>query len=367
MSPRKRALHDLHRLATHANLAIQETPMSASVSRMLISRIRSNAIKHKPSTRAGVMVSGGGYQGKTETVCETAAAFEDQWLDLHHQLNPDAMPGTRDLHAPVAYVQTPVTAKPKSTCEAILDFYGEHHKNMTLPQLARTVKTALHEHGTKVLILDDITRLKMHREADQDVLDLIRSLMSMSVTLILVGVGIPRSGLLRECHYDPRTRQWVFQPTARGGGGNSDVATQTERRFDLIELGPFRYDTAAAIDAWINHLAGIEDQLRLLRAEPGMLTTGGMPEYLFRRTNGIVGLLERLIEDACAEAINTGEEQITTGFLDGIAISLSDISGRDAAAGEVPPVPDSPPPAQKKRRRRNTVFDDPGIPGAATS
>jgi hypothetical protein len=79
---------------------------------------------------------------------------------------------------------------------------------MTLPQLVRTVKKALHEHGTKVLILDDITRLKLHREADQDVLDLIRSLLSVSVTLILVGVGIRQSGLLRGGQLDPRTGQW---------------------------------------------------------------------------------------------------------------------------------------------------------------
>lgn len=367
MSPRKRQLHELHRLATHANLAVQETPMSAAAARVTSSRVRSNAIKHNPATRAGVMISGGGYQGKTETVCETAAAFEDQWLDLHHQLNPDALPGARDLHATVAYVQTPVTATPKSTCEAVLDFYGEHYKKMTLPQLVRTVKSALHEHGTKALILDDITRLKMHREADQDVLDLIRSLMSMSVTLILVGVGIPQSGLLRDGRYDSRAAQWSFPPAAGCGRDGDSAATQTERRFDLIELGPFRYDTDAGIDAWISHLAGIEDQLRLLRAEPGMLTTGQMPEYLFRRTGGIVGLLERLVEDACAEAMDTGEERLTTGFLDGIAISLANLAARDPAAGEVPPIPAQPRAARKHRRARNTVFDDRSAAGAVVS
>jgi hypothetical protein len=38
----------------------------------------------------------------------------------------------------------------------------------------------------------------MHSEADQDALDLIRSLMSMHVTLVLTGVVIPGSGLLAE-------------------------------------------------------------------------------------------------------------------------------------------------------------------------
>jgi len=63
------------------------------VTRVLRGRIESNALKHKPSTRAGVMITGGGYQGKTGTACEVAADFEDAWLDLHHHLNPDAVWG----------------------------------------------------------------------------------------------------------------------------------------------------------------------------------------------------------------------------------------------------------------------------------
>ncbi|MDQ7907609.1 AAA family ATPase [Phytohabitans sp. ZYX-F-186] len=180
LSPRKRHLHDLHRAATHANLPLQDTPMSLAVTRIMRSRLQTNALKHKPTTRAGLMITGGGYQGKTETACEIAAGFEDAWLDLHHQLNPNAIPGTRDLHATVAYVQTPVTAKPKSTCEAILDFFGADHHKMTLPQLTRAVRTSLHDHGVRALLLDDITRLKMHRADDQDSLDLLRAFMSMN-------------------------------------------------------------------------------------------------------------------------------------------------------------------------------------------
>ena len=113
LSPRRRQVHDLHRMATHANLPMQETPMSRMVAKVMRSRLQTNALKHEPTTRPGLMITGGGYQGKTETACEIAAAFEDAWLAMHQQLNPTAIPGTRDLHAPVAYVQTPVTAKPK--------------------------------------------------------------------------------------------------------------------------------------------------------------------------------------------------------------------------------------------------------------
>jgi chloramphenicol 3-O-phosphotransferase len=340
--------------------------MSAKVARVVGARIQSNALKHKPTTRAGVMVNGAGYQGKTETVCAVAAAFEEQWLALHHHLDPDAVAGTRDLHAPVGYVQTPVTATPKSTCEAILGFYGAPHRGMTLPQLVAATRTSLRDHGTKVLVLDDITRLRMHREADQDVLGLLRSLMSMDVTLILVGVGIPRSGLLREGRADPRSAQWVF-PAGGARSFNDEAATQTERRFDLVDLGPFPYDTPDAMAAFVAHLRGIETQLRLFRATPGMLTRGTMPEYLYRRTGGVVGLLERLVEDGCALAIADSTEMLTTDLLDDVELNPGNTPGRDPAAGEIPPVP--APAASKAetpaRRPRTTVFDDHGLPEAA--
>ena len=207
-----------------------------------------------------------------------------------------------------------------------------------------------------MLILDDVSRLRMHREADRDALDLLRSLMSMHVTLVLIGVGIAQSGLLREG--SRHGGRWT--PPRDAGGGPDEAATQTQRRFDLVELGPFRYDTAQEIAAWVTHLAGIEDQLRLLRAAPGMLTNGAMPEYLFRRTGGVVGLLERLIEDGCTHAIDSGAEQLSIELLDGLDINVGTEPGRARAAGEVPDIPARPPAASSRKRKRNTVFDDKG-------
>jgi chloramphenicol 3-O-phosphotransferase len=365
MSPRQRHLHDLHRIATHSNLAIQETPMSAAVGTLMRRRIQANAFKSGERTRPGLMVNGGGFQGKTETVCAIAATFEDEWLELNGYLNPDAVPGTRDLLAPAAYVQTPVTARPVSLCQAILDFYGEDYKGMTLGTLTRAVKRAIRDHATRVLVLDDITRLKMHREADQDALDLIRDLMSLTV-VVLVGVGIPKSGLLREGRLDSRTGEWLFPPVRdKGKSPNDEAATQTERRFMLVSLDPFSYGTPAGIAAWTSHLSGIEAQLRLFATAENPLTSGSMPEYLFRRTDGVIGLLACLIEDACMAAIDSGGEKLDMDLLDEITIDLSRFPGHDPASGEVPA---PPPPARRKKtgkRPRNTVFDDKGAAGAA--
>jgi AAA domain len=360
-SPRAKALHDLHRTATHVNLRLQETPMSKTVSELMRGRLQNNAVKFTPGTRDGLMVNGGGFQGKTETACWAAAAFEDLWRDIYQQLLPGHTPGTRDLFVPVAYCRLPVRATPKALCKTILDVYGDPHP-ATLDDLIRSVRDAIRDHNTTALLIDDITRLRLHRGDDQDTLDLIRELMDLNVTLVLIGVDIPGSGLLRGAYVDPRTNQWVFPDIARGNGHNPAA---TERRFDLVDLDPFDYTTTEGMNAFLEHLAGIEDQLRLLRAEPGMLTTGAMPEYLFRRTHGIVGLLRRLIEDGCAKAIATGEERLTPELLAGTAVRLGNLADLDPEAGEIPPIPQDvqpPKPSRKTSRKkpRSTVFDDHG-------
>jgi hypothetical protein len=268
-----------------------------------------------------------------------------------------------------AYVRTPVKATPISACQRILDFYGEDYKGMRQEDLTRTVKNAVYDHGTKALVIDDVTRLKLHREADQDVLDLIRELMSLPVTLILVGVGIPKSGLLRDGRKDPRTGQWLLPPVKdRGKSRNDDAPGQTDLRFDLVDLDRFSYDTPAGIAAWTAHLVGTEQQLRLLHGHEGMLSGGDMPEYLFRRTGGIVGLVRKLVQEGCRHAIETGREQIITELLDTLALSPSDLPGLDPDAGEVPDIPAPPARASRKpRKSRNTVFDDRGVPAAGTA
>jgi hypothetical protein len=371
MTARQRRLHDLHRAATHSNLEIQDTPMSTWVSKEIRSLVEVNAFCHGPDTRPGLMVNGGACQGKTETVCEALACFEDEWLGLYAQA-PGAIEGTIDDHVPVAYVRTPVKATPISACQRILDFYGEDYKGMTLAALLRTVKQAIGDHGTKALAIDDITRLKLHREADQDVLDLIRELMSLPVTLILIGVGIPKSGLLRDGRRDPATGQWLFPPVKdRGKSRNDDAPGQTELRFEVADLDRFSYGGTASTEAWIAHLVGLEQQLRLLKARDGMLSEGEMPEYLFRHTRGIVGILRKLIQKACRRAIETGEEEITTSLLDSLTITRKDFPGLDPDSGEIPDGVLADTPAARKtggtRRPRNTVFDDRGAPAAGTA
>ena len=99
-----------------------------------------------------------------------------------------------------------------------------------------------------------------------------------------------------------------------------------------------------------------------------MLSDGAMPEYLFRRTGGIVGLVKKLVQAGCRYAMETGHEQITAELLDMLALSPADLPDLDSDAGEVPDIPAAPTaPSRKPRKPRNTVFDDRGTPAAGTA
>lgn len=102
-----------------------------------------------------------------------------------------------------------------------------------------------------------------------------------------------------------------------------------------------------------------------------MLSDGDMPEYLFERTRGIVGILRKLIQKACHRAIVTGEEEITTGLLESTVLTRKDFPGLDPDSGEIPEGVLAGAPAAKKparpRKPRNTVFDDHGAPAAGTA
>ena len=180
--------------------------MSTKVSDLMRGRLQNNAVKFMPGTLDGLMINGGGFQGKTETACSAAAGFEDLWRDIYRQFLPDQIPGTRDLFVPVAYCRLPVRATPKALCKTILDIYGDPHP-AHLDDLVRSVRDTIRDHNTTALLIDDVTRLRLHRADDQDTLDLIRELMDLNVTLVLIGVDIPGSGLLRGAYIDPHTNQ----------------------------------------------------------------------------------------------------------------------------------------------------------------
>ena len=240
---------------------------------------------------------------------------------------------------------------------------------MDLHDLVRQVAASIRDHGTKALLMDDITRLRMHRADDQDMLDLIRAFMGMHVTLVLIGVDIPGSGLLREGRHDPRTGQWAFPPSRHAGvhswrpprpSGGSTWSSSTR------SATPPRPRSPPGPGTWPASSSSCGCWTPALACSPAAT----MPEYLFRRTNGVVGLLGRLIEDGCREAIATGTERLDQALLDSVALSLPDTTQPRRRCRRDSPHPARATPRRRQRGRegkrgRNTVFDDRG-PAAGT-
>jgi hypothetical protein len=272
LSPRCRALHDLHRTATHVNLRLQETPMSRKVSDLMRGRLQNHAVKFTPGTRDGLMISGGGFQGKTETACQAAAEFEDLWRDIRGSSPPGPSPGPGTCSRRSLTAGSRSGRRPRHCARRSWTSTATRTPPPCTTWSGRS-RDAVRDHATTALLIDDITRLRLHRGDDQDTLDLIRELMDIGATLVLIGVDIPGSGLLRSARPDPSAGQWAFPAAAHGDA----VATQTGRRFDLVDLGPFDYSTPAGITAFIGHLAGIEDQLRLLRSALACSPPGRCP------------------------------------------------------------------------------------------
>ncbi|WP_405987351.1 AAA family ATPase [Streptomyces sp. NBC_00872] len=189
-------------------------------------RLENTGVKFMPGTRDGLMVNGGGFQGKTETACSAAAIFEDLRRIVHRQVLPDQLQlhGTRDVFVPVAYCRLPVRATSKALCKTILDIYGDPHPK-NLDDLIHSVRDAVRDHNTTALLIEDVNRLRLHCGDDEDTLDLIRELMGQNMTLVLIGVDFTHSGLLRGAYIDSRTKQWIFPDVKRGKSHNEAAST----------------------------------------------------------------------------------------------------------------------------------------------
>jgi hypothetical protein len=268
LSARSRALHDLHRTATHVNLRLQETPMSRKVSDLMRGRLQNNAVKFAPGTRDGLMISGGGFQGKTETACWAAAEFEDLWRGIHRQLAPGPAPGTRDLFVPVAYCRLPVRATPKALCKTILDVYGDPHP-ATLHDLVRSVRDAVRDHATTALLIDDITRLRLHRGDDQ------------SARARAVGVAPPSP--------DPQLAEAAKIVVKRKGIGTIPLDELAPDRREGYPSGAWSSTLIIAL-YWCDGQRNLADVIRLTRLELGPVKFDFVGYFKFLARKGYVEL-----------------------------------------------------------------------------
>lgn len=296
--------YDEARKIACSNLPMKDTPMNREVGLAFQLLAARNAYDGKPGVRMGMFLSGSsGGLGKSTLARELAARFEESLRARPEVFNPPD--SNRDLWIPVVYVGLPTNVTVKGLCRTLLHFYGEAMpKAATETELASAVRELVHDCGTQLVVIDDITRLRMERESHQDAADAIRELQESAATIVGVGIDIASSGLLFE--------------RGRKGSRAANLKTQTRRRFKLKHLRPFDYGSDEAAAAWGAHLAAVEEDVLLLHAQPGDLVD--LAEYLYDRTQGFLGSLNELLGEACLLAIITGQERLTEELLDQVEL-----------------------------------------------
>jgi len=158
---------------------------------------------------------------------------------------------------------------------------------------------------TSLIVIDDIHLLELRREADRDANNHLKRLANdLQATFVYAGVGLSQGGFMHE-----------------GLHGQDAALAQISQRFKRLPVEPLRRSSQSERATWLGVLHVFERELLLLQAKEGDLTS--LADYLWRRTQGVIGSLTQLLTEAAAEAIDTGADRITRKLLDEVDVGYA--------------------------------------------
>jgi hypothetical protein len=166
----------------------------------------------------------------------------------------------------------------------------------------------------------------MTNQSNRDVNNLLKELANkIPATFVYAGIGCERSGLFSE------------------GRAVKDLGlSQTSTRFMLLPLRSSEIETAEGRKNWQSILRTLESKLYLHGAYDGMLCQD-LVEYLYERSNGVMGSLTELLRRGAALAIKESKgkrpEVLTTSLLDRVRVDYYAQSSEDIS------------PSSRRRRR----------------
>jgi hypothetical protein len=282
LSPAQRAGYDEMRIEYHADLPLVNTPVIRQV--VTTSRLLIQLNRHQVSARRGAIISGASGTGKTTALSQLGRAHELAARCRHPE----------DRHRlPVAYITVPPAATPRMIAVEFARFFGlPITARANLTDVTNAVCTTAAATHVDLVLVDEIHNISLATRAGAEVSDTLKYFAErLPSTFIFAGLDVDEIGL--------------FVGT-RG--------RQIAGRFTLIPARPFDYGTPQQRETWRGLVTTMEHSLRLHQHRPGTLT--GLDEYLFGRTNGMIGSLSQLVRGAAILAIQDGTEQITPELLD---------------------------------------------------
>jgi hypothetical protein len=273
----------------------------ADIHRTLERLVVSNELKG-PGARHGAALDGNPGNGKSTIVSQFGRHYERRCRERYpNELTPDG-----HEYLPVLYVNVDALPTIKGLNEAMLAFYGlGPPQRANARQLTQMVLSCAQLCQTSLIVIDDIHLLELRREADRDANNHLKRLANdLQATFVYAGVGLSHGGFMHEGLY-----------------GADAALAQISQRFKRLPVEPLRRSSAGERALWLGVLSVFEHELVLLAGKTGDLA--GQADYLWRRTQGVIGSLTQLLTEAAAEAIDSGAERITRKLLDGIDIGYA--------------------------------------------
>lgn len=305
MSDDARAEFNAARYAHHSAFGPIPTPNFTRLQTALAREVRAAANQAPGTPRPGVAMSGAARLGKS-TIVNYFGRWYEQTVraDAHLHAVRLRLP---DRWIPVVRVTLEGNVTTKGLARALLTFFnGLVPASRTEGEMTQSVVRHMHDCWTRVVIVDDVHHLEMHRRDHVEVNKQLKALQSMvPATFIFVGVGLESNSFLSPSR----------NPSAM-------ASAPVAGRLALHKLEPFRFKTAAQQRGWRTLLSYIERELVLMQAPERMLS-GELADYLYDRTGGYIGSLSRLIKNAAVLAIEGGEERFTESLLDEVDIDAA--------------------------------------------
>lgn len=291
-----RLRYDEARKNWHANLGPLRTPQMIAAHEAL-DEIVDSSREGGEKVKGSAVIDALPGLGKTTIALQYAKRLHREQIELYGPTTPEGHD-----RLPVAIVTLTGNTTIKGLHRSLCSFYGLPARTGNTDDLRdRVLDTAL-ACRTKVIVIDDIHFLNSRRQGDRDVINHLKHLASvLPVVFVFVGINIQASGFLHD-----------------NGSGSAAERGQVSRRWTPIQVPAFEIYTEHGRRTWQQLLLGIEKQIVLANAHPGMLADN-LSDYLFARSTGHFASLMAIIQRGCHRAVRTGAERLDRELLDKIA------------------------------------------------